>query len=215
MTPSEIETAARRAYNGEGDDFWSSAEIMDLIYAASLELSIESLAIERTFTTTSVLSQRSYSLPTETISVKRIEYNGAKLQPTTFREDDAITLSNSNSTDSGTPQYYMVWNEAFFLRPIPDTTGTEIKIYSINQPQRITTSSTMEIPTRYHLDIVKFLLREMYSKDKNLQQSSYYTGLWEQAKLRARKWEAKRKRGDSNAVVQDVENIPTTVLGLL
>lgn len=212
MTPQEIETAARRAYNAVGDSFWASAEIMDLIYFACMELVDAGLIIERTYTTSTVADQREYDYPSQAIAIKRLEYKGAKLAPIDFREDDAITLDNASTTDTGTPLYYSIWNEVIFLRPIPSEAQT-LKIYAYVEPQTVSLTSTLEVPTKWHPDIVNYVIKEMVLKDGNTQVYGAYDIRWQKALERVRKWQARKKRTDGNAVVKNEDVLSVTLLG--
>lgn len=215
MTPTQLLDAARRRYNAVGDNFYSDTEIYELMYAAHLEFARETLCIERVYTTTSVASQFEYSLPENTISVKRITYDGIKLVPITFREDDAITALNANTLEVGSSQFYYVWNQTVHLRPMPDTDGLEIKIYSINEPQYITATSVFEIPTNFHMETLNYVLSELYGKDKDFNAASYYRNLWSLALQNGKKFVQKSKRGDAFVGVQDVSTLNERVIGNL
>jgi hypothetical protein len=212
MTPTEIETAARRAYNAVGDTFWSQDELLCLMYQAQMLLVDMGLVIERIFSSSTVASQREYDYPTNLIALKRIEYDGAKLAPIDFREDDALTLDNAATTDSGTPQYYSIWNETLFLRPIPDAVGT-LKIFGYVEPQALSITSNLEVPSKFHPAIVDYLLREMVIKDSNFTAYDRYNARWDRHLVDARKWSARKKRTDGNAVVKNEDILSVTLLG--
>lgn len=205
MTPTQILTAARNRYNAIGDNFWSDDELLGLLYDACLDLTRESFLIERTYSTSTVASQQEYSYPTDTIAIKRITYDGKKLIPITMREDDQITGLDQDTTSTGTPTYYFIWNETISLRPIPSDVGT-LKIYSYNEPAELLISSTLEIPTQFHMDTVNYLVSEMAAKDKSFSHAKWYLEKWEKAKLRAKAFARKQKRGDAMAHVMDEES---------
>lgn len=218
MTPTEIETYARAKYNATGDTFFTSAEVQYLIYQAQLELANECNIVEAIYTTTSTLGTRQYNFPTQTRIIKRIEYVdlagiAVKLEPITFREDDALTLVNVASTTLGKPQFYSIYNFNFYLRPIPDTTGCTIRVYSYNEPQVVTSTSVLDIPTPFHMDIVDFVVMHMYLKDKDSQTALFYKQLWIEAKSRAKRWVQKRKRGDAFTITQNEDNLAVTLTG--
>lgn len=212
MTPTEIVTTARRRYNAVSDSFWSDEELLNLLYEACLDLSRFTKCIEVIYSTATVVGQQEYQYPTSTIAIKRIQYNGRKLKPVTMREDDSITGLNQSTTDSGTPQYYFIWNEILFLRPVPDTVGT-LKIFSYNEPQALTASSTLEIPTQYHTNLADYMASEMAAKDLNFTAAQFYSNKWEKFKVQARQWETKKKRTDSFSAVQDEESSIETFFG--
>lgn len=214
MTPTEIETAARNRYNSIGDSFFSSEEILSLMWDACLDITRECNLIERTYTTSTVASQQEYSFPTSTITIKRITYDGKKLKPISMREDDAITGLNQSTTSEGTPQYYFIWNETIYLRPIPSSIAT-LKIFTYNEPSQILTSSTLEIPTQFHLDLVDYIVSEMAAKDSNFTAAKYYADKWERSKTDVKKWQKRRLRGDSFATVQDEDAMIEGYLGIV
>lgn len=214
MTPTELETAARNRYNSIGDSFFSQPEILDLIWDACLDMTRECNVIERVYTTSTVANQQEYSFPTSTISIKRITYDGKKLKPITFREDDTITGLNQSTTSTGTPQYYYQWNDTIYLRPIPTDVAT-LKIFTYNEPQVITTASVLEIPVQFHMDLLDYIVSEMAAKDSNFEAAQYYANKWEAAKMSIKKWQKKRLRGDSFATVQDEESMIEGWLGIV
>lgn len=213
MTPSEIEEAARRRYNSVSDSFWSQDEIFDLIYDACLELALETKCIERTFTTTTVSGTQDYSFPTNVISIKRVTYDGKKIKPINMREDDAVTGLNQTIATQGSSQFYWFWNYVMSLRPIPDSAVT-LKIWAYVQPARISSASTLEIPTEFHMKLVNYVVGEMAAKDSNFTAADRYLQRWEKSKLDVKKWVANRKRSDAFGVVGDEEILIGDVFGI-
>lgn len=214
MTPTELMTAIRQRNNSVGDSFWSDAEMLGLIEAACLDLARKAQVIERVYTTTTVAGQQEYSYPSNTISIKRVTYNGRKLTPITMREDDALTLSNSTTLATGSPEYYFIWNDTLYLRSVPDD-AQALKIFSYNRPQTLTVASTIEVPEQFQMDLIWYCLAEMLAKEKNYTGSQFYADKWEKVVADARKWQRMRKRGDSFTAVQDLETLPTTVIGAI
>lgn len=218
MTPSDILVYARARYNATSDAFFTDNELLYAIYQAELELSNEMSMVEAIYTTTSVQGTRQYAFPTPTRTIKRVEYIdlagiAVKLEPITFREDDALTLVNVASTTMGKPQFYSVFNYNMYLRPIPDTTACTIKVYSFNEPQVVTATSVLDTPTPFHMDIVDYLVMQMYLKDKDPTMAQAYKALWDQAKMRCKRWLQKKKRGDAFTVVMNEDNLAVTLSG--
>ncbi len=214
MTPQQVEEAARRRYNSVDSSFWSQDEVFKLIYEAELILAKEALVIEASTTSSSTASTRAYSFPTSFIAIKRVEYNGAKLRPIDFREDDLLTLSNASTTETGTPQYYVVFNDQIYLRPIPDTSSVTITWYGYKEPTLLTTaSSTLSVPTRYHIDLVEYVVSIMAAKDENLTLAQFYEARWLDRVEKAKAWQKKRLRTDGFATVKSEEMLSQTLLG--
>ncbi len=216
MTITDLITAIRRQYNAVGDNFYSDEEIIGLIYQACCDISAEcdGKLIERVYTTSTVAAQQEYTYPTNTMSIKRITFNGKKLSPITFREDDAITGLDQSSASQGSPQYYAIFNEVMYLRPIPSDVGT-LKIFSFNEPDVLDNTSVLEIPTLFHMNLREFVVAELAAKDSNSAAYDRWQLRWEATKKRARKWVMKRKRADAFAQVQDEANLIEAYLGVV
>lgn len=212
MTPLELEEFARNRYNAVGDTFFTQAELMRVIYDGCCEIARESLCIERVFTTTTVADQQEYDYPENAISIKRVTYNGNRIDPISFDEDDSLSLSNSAVTVSGTPAYYVLWDESFYLRPIPDSANT-LKVFAYVEPQPVTSTSTLEVPTQWHTGIGNKLLAYMHEKDKQFDTAKYYEDKWQKTVMDAKRFGQKKRRGGRFAAVKDEESLPKTVLG--
>lgn len=204
MTPNQLEEAVRNRYNAIGDSFYSSDMIMDLIYQACMEMALEAFVIERKYTTTSTSGTREYAYPTNAFAIRRVEYDGDKLSPVSLESDP----KTSTTEQSGTPRGYAVWNEELILFPTPDESSKQIDVYTYNRPQAVTSSSTLEVPAEYHLNIIDFMLSAMYAKDQNQGMSTYHRNLWERGLERIKRHKNKKKNADQYHVVSDVEDQP-------
>lgn len=213
MNLSDTEQFIREGYNAVGETFWSQSEMWRLIYAACMDLAVETKCIERTYSTSTVVDQQEYDFPTNTIEIKRVTFDGRKLEPIDFRQDDVLTVNNAATTTTGTPVYYTQWNETIALRPIPDSVGT-LEIFSVNEPQEISASTTtLELPSFTHTRLANYVWSRMYAKDKDFNSAAYYQKLWEKDKIDVKRWLAKRKRGDGFASIKDEESLATPVFG--
>jgi len=215
MTPASIITAARLKYNATDDTtYFTEAELYGYLYQGEVELSLHSRCIEITTSTTTVTGTSQYTLPTNSFEIKRITYDGVKLRPIDFREDDALTLNDADTTDKGTPAYYVIWGDIVELRPIPDKAKTlQFRVYK--NPEVMTAAASMSTPVRYHMWLTDYIISEMYAKEQNKSQAMHYRALWEQHKSDAKRLERKRRRGDGFAVVKDEDQLAVTILGLL
>lgn len=200
MTPSQILTQMRLEYNAVGDKFWSDEELLNVLYQGSMELATRSLCIEEIFSVTTVVDQREYAMPDKAISLKVVTYDDEICRPLS-PEEDLLYDSDYSISVSGEVAWYSFYNDTLFLRPTPSEAKT-LKIYAAVEPQVIMASSTMEIPTRYHPDLITFGLSKMIKKDKDYSAAQVYANDWERAVLRAEKFEARRKRGQRPAMVK-------------
>ena len=204
MTPVQLETAARARYNATNDPFFTQAMVLDIIYQAQMEMALEAHVIERTYSTTSTISVREYSYPTNAIAIRRVEYNGVKLMPSQLEYDP----KTNTTAPTGTPGSYAIWNGELILFPTPAATADVIKVFTYNEPQPVTASSTLEVPTKYHLKMIDFILSIFYAKDQNEQMATYHRNLWERSISIIKRSQAKDKYGDQLAVVRDAASTP-------
>jgi hypothetical protein len=214
MTPAEIETAARRMLNAEGDDFWSQAEIIEnYLYLCLQEMAGSIDCIQNRYVTTSVASQQEYAVPGRMVKIKRVEYDSQKLQPITFQQLDAIDV-NTNTTVTGTPQYYYYWDDVFGLYPAPDTASVEIKIYSLDDPSPPTSVSTLEVPVQFHGYLVIGVAYYMSLKELGHPHTTRLEAQWLQSIERARTTWKMRNRDNFHVVTRE-EDLPQTVWGAI
>jgi len=206
MTPSEIEEAARNRYNAIGDSFWSQDEIFMLIYDASLQMAVETDCIEAVLTTSTVIDQREYTYPPNVYKIKRIEYNDYKLDPITFRENDYMLGYTTTVDASGSPQYYSIFDDTIYLQPIPSAVD-DLRIFGYVEPSTVTATTTLEIPAKYHMDLVNYVVSEMCAKDQNYTGAQRFERKWLAAINKCKRDVRKKKRGDSFASVQ-LEEMP-------
>jgi hypothetical protein len=212
VTPTELITMIRQRTNTVGDTFWSDDEILGYIYDACMQMAKEAYAIERTYTTTTVAGTREYSFPTTAMAIKRLEYDGSKLQKINDREDDQLTGLNANTTSQGKPQYYWTWNRTIYLRPIPDA-AMSLKIFSFNEPQVLTTASALEIPTQFQVDTIDYAKKLMAAKERNFQSAQYWGNEWDKRLIKIKQWSRKRLRSDAFANVMDIDSLSESFLG--
>ena len=197
MTPTQIETAARRKLNAVGSSFWSSDEIIqDYLYSVLLELAMETECIETIYETSSVASQAEYTKATRSIKIKRITYDGDKLMKVDQRMIDSMDWNNDVTT-VGLPTHYWVFDQVINLWRTPEDSGKTIKIWSIDEPSRPTNASTLDCPSRYHMMLVDGVCYHMASKEVGDPRGEYYRQIWEMHKDKVRKLEKDRKRKDT------------------
>lgn len=216
MTPQQITDAARRKYNSVGSTFFADAELWDLIYQAEMEIARETKMLEaRSTSLTTTAGTQTYAYPSGVLEIKRVEVDGVKLKKIDLREDDRLTLLNSNSTEQGDPLYYFDWASTLYLRPIPDTSSLQIKIYYYTEPSIVTSASqALSVPAIFHMSIVDRLVAEMALKDGNTAVADRYFAQWYERHLpAAMKWTRKRKTGDGFGVVRDEDDVVGTLLG--
>lgn len=220
MTPSKIETAARRMLNAVGSSFWSSEEIIsDYLYMAALELAQETFCIQNRYSTVTVASQQEYATPSRMLAVKRVEYDQEKLKPISFQQLDSIDL-NTNTTITGTPQYYYHFDDAFGLYPAPAEADKTIRVYSFDEPSVPTSTSTLEVPSRFHGYLVIGTAFYMSLKELGHPHTRRFEWLWNhggnpQNAIMKTKRSVRMMNKDNFSVVLREEDQPSTNLGMI
>ncbi len=202
MTPGELATYARQQYNAVNDQFFGDTELYKHIWAAQTILAKECKAVENTYTTPTVASQQEYTYPTNSIAIKRITYNGQRLTKIKIRDDDVLTGFNAATAATGTPTHYFLFDRVIYLRPVPDAVYT-LKIFSFDMPQEVSSTSTLDVPSEFHLDLVNYLLWRMAAKDQNFESATHYKEEWNEAVARCKRWSRKRLLSDGFNVVRD------------
>lgn len=211
-TVTQIVDMARDLYNGTGDSFFTESFIYNWMTDASNILARRANLIETTSTTAAVASTADYAYPTNVIAIKRVTYNGGKLQRITHREYDALTLSGTTSTQTGTPVFYTDYAGYISLFPIPDNTYT-IKFFTYSNQPSIGVSTTLSIPEQFQLSLVDYILMNMYSKDKDFGAAQFYRDKWEMTIKEAIKYTKDKKKSDRFSTVESEDLLPVTILG--
>jgi hypothetical protein len=213
FTVTQIVDNARDLYNGTGDTFFTEARMYEWLEHVINELARESKCIENTPTAVpTVAGTADYAYPTNLIEIKRLTYNGGKLQKLSKREVDAMTLSGTIATTQGTPVFYTDFDDTVSLFPVPDAVGSLV-FSGYSEHATILVGTTISIPNQFQLGLVDGLLAKMYAKDKDFQSAAYYDAKFEKLKISALKYMKAKKRTDSFANVQVEELIPGTTLG--
>lgn len=215
MTPSEIETNARRRLNAVDDSFWSSEEIIeDYIYACELELARRALCVQKTDTSlVSVADQEDYTIPSGVLRIKRVTYDGEKLKPIDEAQNDTVSISNPSSV-TGVSDFYRIWGSTISLTPVPSEAGKTIKIWHYGLPDRPTNTSTLDTPAEYHTAIANYGVPAlMAQKEIGDTRAGNFQMLWEKSVREIIAVEKKRRRGDRLARVKREEDLEITNLG--
>jgi hypothetical protein len=203
MTPTELETYVRQRYNALGDNFFPQLEIFNFFYEAQVQLATEAKCIRNIYTTTSVEDQRVYDFPTNAFAIARVEYDGERIKPNDFIDDDAETGNSPDDDITGRAEFYQQWGQEIYLRPIPNADGLTIKIYTYDLPNVPTAVGTLDVPVRYHMKLANYALHCMTLQDKNIAMADRFQALWDKDVKDAIKIELSSKTEDQLRTVKD------------
>lgn len=213
MLPSDIYNAACDLYNAVGDSYFSETLMLNWIWQGCHELAKKAWINEVLYTGTTTANQQTYSYPTNAIAIKRVSVNGKKLKRYTFRDDDAITLSNQSIVTTGWPIYYTDWDFSINMRPIPDSNYVLDIYYFSDEPQITSPSQELITPTLFHFDLVDYLLWRMFAKDKDIANMTLHAQLWQEHVKDCVAYKARLKKTDSFKTVQSEDTLPVTIMG--
>ncbi len=119
-------------------------------------------------TTTTVVSQNAYAIPSDFIQVIRLDYitqgsgttaSTQKLMPITPNQVDLVT------DVSGDPQYYVLQKDQFVLYPTPNAVKTLHLYYSYYVADMVAGSDIPDAPAQFHEYIAILAARDCYIKD--------------------------------------------------
>lgn len=216
MTPAQIEEYCRRVTNTKDDDFFASAEIIEnYLYSACLQVSEQVPCLETYQTAVSVASQQTYSIPDDAMQIKRVVYDGNKLQKITMRQLDTLEGNETLDQATGRPEYYWIWGDYLYLYPVPNASSDTIEIYSIDRHSAIAaTDTSISIPKEWHTRLCNFIIAQIHYKQGD-SRAVEYIRTWEGKDLpfMMLSWR-KRKRKDGFYRVQTRKALPETDWGI-
>lgn len=216
MTLTQFVDYVRNRHNASGDSNWSDSEIYSLITGRCNEvLSIIGLIEGTDTSTTTVASTQAYSLPSNTITIKALLYNGELLQPISFKEWEEE--KSSGSTPTGTPKTYVVWNSQVLLIPTPDAANTlTFYIEKLHPLIDGSAQSTIDLPAVLHYRLADGVICDMAAKDMNQQMMTFYEQKWNQAHIPSfYRYAFLRKRRGRMRVVKDADTSINTDYGVI
>lgn len=200
MTVTQILEGARNSLNALNDTLWTDSELLISLYRVMLRAAKKTRCISTSATQSTVAGTAAYTAPAYASEIWRVTYEGRKLQPIDRREYDSV---NPNAaTSSGSPTYYLLEGETITLYPTPGAIGSLV-VYYYGIPTAVPTSSTtLEIPARYHDVLMTGLTAEMCPKDVGNPLTVVWSGRFERELNEMEAHVRKARRGDAFAVTK-------------
>lgn len=203
MTVQQILDEARNNLNALSDDLWSDTELLLKLYRVGLKMARKTLCIEDSGTTSTVAGTSEYAKPTNALEIWRLTYAGNKLQYIDYRHYD--TINPSNTTSSGTPAYYLYYEDTIILYPTPAAVGT-LKYWYYKEPSTPAIGSTWDLPSVFHDVAVDGLTFEMCPKDLGNPLTTFYGQKFMDGMRDMEAFMRRRKRADRMAIVKVEED---------
>jgi hypothetical protein len=125
--------------------------------------------------TNAIAADGSYYLPDDYVRLRRVTFDGVKLERVELEELDGIAGSREAGETTGSPGYFYVWGTRLWLYPAPASSGSgNLDIFYVKRPDTLENNSDIpEIPTHMHEDIVRFCLgraKELDEEDGKAQE---------------------------------------------
>ena len=217
MTATQLETAARRRLNAVTSQFWSSDEIIsECLFAAIVDVCARAKVYETTATATSVIGTADYTKPTGTIEIKRIKYDGQKLELIPEREFFAMNLAGTASPQ-GRPRSYFMWGSTYTLYPTPDEVKT-ISLQIVGAPTSVDSGTDISaiIPSQFHMRLVNGVVYYMNMKEAEDPRLPVFENRWLNVDLPSIVDEWRRsKHADKMPRVRTEETLLTNETGIV
>ena len=194
MNRSEIRDAMRMLLNEDAPGFWSNADLDKCINMACQKVNTIASSVKEDYFTqsaifSSIASQKSYSLPFDCRSIRRMEIYDLgdpskvyKIDETRFPRTEAMGAWPYPIT--GRPSAYYVIGTHFDLMPIPDDVYPMRIYYDVRKNDMALDSESPSIPTDFHDAIVFWGCVLASTVDGNPQQDNIatYQGLFKERK---------------------------------
>ena len=216
MTPAQILSRARALFNEDSADLWSDDAARGFMWEG--ETIVASLiggyeTVDTSITTANGTAE--YTIPADTLVLRRVTWNGVKLKKITLQELDTLEApSYGGSLSTGNPTDYYEWGTVIGLYPTP-TSAEQLKLWITKAPAEITSSSTaFSIHQMFHHDLTDYLLWKMYDKDDDTR-GDKYQAQWERNLVKAERKYRDYQNRDRNLLVKNADISPETELGII
>lgn len=168
MNLQDIITRTQRSFGDDSGAQITVADITRWANDAQLDIVRKTECLESHRETNAIASDGSYTLPPDLMFLKRVTFNGTRLQQTSTQALDGQT-SGLDLASSATPTQFYLWGNVLKLFPSPSVGGSgNLDIFYIKTPVTLVgVNDTPEIPIRMHEDIVRYCLARANELDED------------------------------------------------
>lgn len=170
-----VENIITRVRNIAGDTNvlqFTDAMLLDWINDGIRECAINNNLLQKRATSSTVIGDATYSLPTDILKLHSATFEGSRLEVETLQEWQELH-DGASVTDTGLPRRAYIWAGELTLSPTPDRVGSLVLNYTYD-PAVITTDGTNftpdtpALPVGYHSRIVDYCLAQVAQQDGDL-----------------------------------------------
>lgn len=163
-TVGEVLDYVKRTFGDEAGYQIKDADIIRATNQACMEIVSKNKVIRASAVINSVQHQDEYQKPEDTLQITGVRYGDIVLQGVGFD-----TLQTTLPL-SGDVQYWSQYADKLIISGRPPSSGVQIKVYYVAEPDRVTASTdTLPIPDRYFDRVCEFVMAKMYEIDENWQ----------------------------------------------
>lgn len=177
MNVQDVIDRIQRQFGDESGVQVTNDDIIRWINDAQRDIGQAQEILETIATTTSVVDQASYIIPSDIISLKRVTYAGKNIKNVSLQEFDQYITDNQDTptiNDTGTPEIFYSYGEEISFYPVPNVAGDDIKLYYSQFPAEVASAvDDLTLPIKYHNRIVEYCLQQAYELDENFEAASY------------------------------------------
>lgn len=170
MNVQDILTRVKRTFGDEAGVQITDSDIFRWINDAQREIAVQNDALQSKATSTSVVGQQAYTLPSDILTLQSVWYAGFLVDPKSWQqaEEDIIALGTPNILQQGQPQFYWVWANQMNFYPVPADSVSTITVFYNRTPTQVTDSlSTLDLGVTYHNAILQYVLQQAYELDED------------------------------------------------
>lgn len=176
-TVGNLITDIKRQFGDEASVQITDADIIRWINEGAMEVISKNPIKQAIATSSSVVGQRNYSLPTDIISIDTVMYDDIPLTATSL--SDMKEQAGSYQTVTGVPLFWYMWANTIYLWPEPAEVKT-ISIYYVQAPTGVTNAADLlPIPDRYYSRLRDFCMSRASELDEDTASSMAQRKLFE------------------------------------
>ncbi len=174
MDVQEIATRIKRAFGDEAGVQITDDDIIRWVNDAQKEICSTNALLETTATANTIAGNNEVTLPVDIQNLFSVWYDGVRLEGLSKREaeESILKVGDPASQVTGQPNSFWIWANKLYLWPVPNSSGSSLKLFYTRFPVEVTTvTDTPELDPKYHKIIVDYCLQQAYELDEDWQAS--------------------------------------------
>lgn len=176
-----LRTEARSLLDEDVAGYFTDSMLTRWLNNGALELAYRLENLEEVSSDDSVASTANYTLPTDLLKIKRVQYNSRPLRWISYPELDKYEKTGSPSTDyDGTPTSFYLWDGELYLYPAPAaalTNGIRITYYK-SPAALVGDTDVSDHPLQFHNLLIYWAVERGLRRDGYHTEADRYQQMW-------------------------------------